>query len=73
MSAKIRVVLYMDATAWNANRNEWFANAQPPSYSPSPGSRRYQIVVEIPDPRAADEVVRGEVTEVGVAAEKGAR
>ena len=62
MSGKIRVVLYMDATVWAANGNSWFANSQPGPRME--GYRRYQIVVEIPDPRAADEVVRGEVLDV---------
>lgn len=44
---------------------EHFAASQPGAPpSPESGMRRYQIVVEIPDPRAADELVHGQVTEV---------
>lgn len=61
----IRVVLFMDASTWAANQNQWFASSQPAAPpTPDSGVRRYQVVVEIPDPRAADELVRGQVTEV---------
>ena len=63
MSQKLRVVLYMDANVWAANENRWYATSQP-GPTVYPDNARYQIVVEIPDPRGPAEVVRGEVTEV---------
>lgn len=58
----IRVVLFMDASIWAANSNTWYATSQPGARVH--GLRRYQLVVEIPDPREADELVKPAVTEV---------
>lgn len=62
MIQKLRVVLYLDATPWAVNGNDWLAVSKPSA--PIPGVPRYQIVAEIPDPRAAVETVRAEVTDV---------
>lgn len=63
MSKTIRIVLYLDSNAYNANENNWYAVSKPCATVPGL-CRRYQLAFEIPDPRGGDEVIRPQVVDV---------